>query len=194
MAVNNHTSVWGSFYDRRSGRWGYKCCHATVRNSYCMGADGLRDNDRSNEQFGEHPALPTPWHRHTHGDDRVLVVHQAWLTRAHCRLRTGSHEHVPSHELGGRGTRWRRRRGGGHQEQAELQDRLALRSLRYVDSQGPGELHFHADKLIKAMNSQSLWWDSILRETRWPSKQLLITSGYPLVHVRRRESGSDRFG
>jgi pre-mRNA-processing factor SLU7 len=52
VAVNNHTSVWGSFYDRRSGKWGYRCCHATVRNSYCMGEEGKRDNDRSNSQLG----------------------------------------------------------------------------------------------------------------------------------------------
>lgn len=31
--VHNHTSVWGSFWDR--GQWGYSCCHQLLRNSYC---------------------------------------------------------------------------------------------------------------------------------------------------------------
>lgn len=36
--VNNHTSVWGSYW--WDGVWGYKCCHGTVRNSYCTGEAG----------------------------------------------------------------------------------------------------------------------------------------------------------
>jgi len=33
--VNNHTAIFGSFWS--SGAWGYKCCHSTVKNSYCIG-------------------------------------------------------------------------------------------------------------------------------------------------------------
>jgi pre-mRNA-processing factor SLU7 len=33
----NHTSVWGSYYDRGSASWGYQCCHCTLKNSYCVG-------------------------------------------------------------------------------------------------------------------------------------------------------------
>ncbi|GBM01927.1 Pre-mRNA-splicing factor SLU7 [Araneus ventricosus] len=36
--VNNHTSVWGSFW--HDFRWGYKCCHSFTKNSYCTGAAG----------------------------------------------------------------------------------------------------------------------------------------------------------
>ncbi|CAL1294912.1 unnamed protein product [Larinioides sclopetarius] len=36
--VNNHTSVWGSFW--HDFRWGYKCCHSFIKNSYCTGASG----------------------------------------------------------------------------------------------------------------------------------------------------------
>lgn len=36
--VNNHTSVWGSFWE--DGRWGYKCCMQMVKNSFCTGAAG----------------------------------------------------------------------------------------------------------------------------------------------------------
>ncbi len=33
---NNHTAVWGSWW--AGGIWGYKCCHSTIKNSYCTGA------------------------------------------------------------------------------------------------------------------------------------------------------------
>ena len=36
--LNNHTSVWGSWWD--SFQWGYACCHSNVKNSYCTGEDG----------------------------------------------------------------------------------------------------------------------------------------------------------
>lgn len=36
----NHTAVWGSYWE--AGRWGYKCCHSLVRNSYCIGEAGLK--------------------------------------------------------------------------------------------------------------------------------------------------------
>ena len=36
----NHTAVWGSWFDVRSGAWGYACCRATARAAYCLGAAG----------------------------------------------------------------------------------------------------------------------------------------------------------
>ena len=36
--INNHTSVWGSWWHKF--RWGYACCHSTVKNSYCTGEEG----------------------------------------------------------------------------------------------------------------------------------------------------------
>ncbi|KAK0545856.1 mRNA splicing protein [Tilletia horrida] len=38
---NNHTAVWGSWYDIGSAEWGYGCCHSTVPNSYCTGEAGI---------------------------------------------------------------------------------------------------------------------------------------------------------
>ncbi len=38
IMTNNHTSVWGSFW--YNGKWGYKCCCAFIRNSYCTGETG----------------------------------------------------------------------------------------------------------------------------------------------------------
>lgn len=31
--INNHTTVWGSFW--KNGEWGFKCCHAFIKNSWC---------------------------------------------------------------------------------------------------------------------------------------------------------------
>lgn len=50
--VFNHTSVWGSFYDRRTGKWGFKCCHSIIRNSYCTGEEGRRANEQHIAELG----------------------------------------------------------------------------------------------------------------------------------------------
>ncbi|KAF8210534.1 Pre-mRNA splicing Prp18-interacting factor-domain-containing protein [Mycena galopus ATCC 62051] len=39
--VNNHTDVWGSWYDPSSGTWGYACCHSIIHVSYCSGKEGI---------------------------------------------------------------------------------------------------------------------------------------------------------
>ena len=38
---NNHTSVWGSWYDIERAVWGYACCHNTMLRSYCTGQAGI---------------------------------------------------------------------------------------------------------------------------------------------------------
>lgn len=40
VLINNHTSVWGSWW--KDFKWGYACCHATVKNSFCTGAEGKK--------------------------------------------------------------------------------------------------------------------------------------------------------
>jgi pre-mRNA-processing factor SLU7 len=40
VRVNNHAGVWGSWWD--DFVWGYACCHSTIKQSYCTGADGIR--------------------------------------------------------------------------------------------------------------------------------------------------------
>ena len=39
--INNHTHVWGSWYDPTASSWGYACCHSTVHISYCTGQAGI---------------------------------------------------------------------------------------------------------------------------------------------------------
>ncbi|KAF8325158.1 pre-mRNA-splicing factor SLU7 [Cantharellus anzutake] len=46
----NHTSVWGSWYDLSSGKWGFACCHSSISNSYCTGAAGIRAVDESSAE------------------------------------------------------------------------------------------------------------------------------------------------
>ena len=36
----NHAGVWGSWFDRQEGKWGYGCCHSLVRGSICVGEVG----------------------------------------------------------------------------------------------------------------------------------------------------------
>jgi hypothetical protein len=45
---NNHTAVWGSWW--AGGIWGYKCCHSTIKNSYCTGTGTI--------SMGRHPDKP----------------------------------------------------------------------------------------------------------------------------------------
>eukprot|EP00903_Cladosiphon_okamuranus_P019680 g18086.t1 len=45
---SNHTSVWGSYFDKRSMRWGFSCCHSLTYKSYCTGEAGKVANDEAN--------------------------------------------------------------------------------------------------------------------------------------------------
>lgn len=47
MYINNHTAVWGSFYDKTSGKWGYACCHSIIHVSYCAGQAGIEATEAS---------------------------------------------------------------------------------------------------------------------------------------------------
>ena len=47
----NHSSVWGSWWDRRTRAWGYGCCHSTTKNAYCLGEAGKRAAAAAREQL-----------------------------------------------------------------------------------------------------------------------------------------------
>ncbi len=34
----NFQTIWGSYW--KDGKWGFKCCHSFVKESYCTGAAG----------------------------------------------------------------------------------------------------------------------------------------------------------
>lgn len=48
VLVNNHTAIWGSYYNVFRSAWGYGCCHSLIRNSYCTGEVGRVANDAAN--------------------------------------------------------------------------------------------------------------------------------------------------
>ncbi|TBU33819.1 Pre-mRNA splicing Prp18-interacting factor-domain-containing protein [Dichomitus squalens] len=48
--VNNHTAVWGSWYDVATGIWGYACCHSSIHMSYCTGEAGIEAAHASSAQ------------------------------------------------------------------------------------------------------------------------------------------------
>lgn len=50
MYINNHTNVWGSWYDPSTSTWGYACCHSTVHVSYCSGQAGIEAAQASSAQ------------------------------------------------------------------------------------------------------------------------------------------------
>ncbi|KIK67212.1 hypothetical protein GYMLUDRAFT_238533 [Collybiopsis luxurians FD-317 M1] len=50
VLVNNHTAIWGSWYDTSTGSWGYKCCHSIIHLSYCSGEAGIAATEASTAQ------------------------------------------------------------------------------------------------------------------------------------------------
>ncbi|THV02442.1 pre-mRNA-splicing factor SLU7 [Dendrothele bispora CBS 962.96] len=48
--INNHTAVWGSWYDPSSGSWGYACCHSILHISYCAGRAGIEATQASSAE------------------------------------------------------------------------------------------------------------------------------------------------
>merc|ERR1711896_40063 len=36
VMVGNHSSVWGSWFDVPTGKFGFKCCKQTLKSSYCI--------------------------------------------------------------------------------------------------------------------------------------------------------------
>lgn len=50
VLINNHTAVWGSWYDLSSGTWGYACCQSILHISYCAGQAGIEAARASSAQ------------------------------------------------------------------------------------------------------------------------------------------------
>lgn len=48
--VNNHTAIWGSWYNSTTGTWGFACCHSSVHLSYCAGLAGREAAEASTPQ------------------------------------------------------------------------------------------------------------------------------------------------
>lgn len=66
--INNHVSVWGSYW--KDGRWGFKCCHSFIRESYCIGQAGKlaqqaaldeKSDDEEAKETGQEVTSITTW-------------------------------------------------------------------------------------------------------------------------------------
>jgi len=70
--INNHTHVWGSWYDPSTGCWGYACCHSTIHVSYCTGQAGVEAAASSSAKnlltSSSRPTEPVPRSIETAGD------------------------------------------------------------------------------------------------------------------------------
>ncbi|KAF5380599.1 hypothetical protein D9615_004581 [Tricholomella constricta] len=62
VLVNNHTCVWGSWFDTSTATWGYACCHSIIHISYCSGSAGIEAAQASSAQslLAAAPANPQP--------------------------------------------------------------------------------------------------------------------------------------
>ena len=85
VLINNHTCVWGSWW--WDFRWGYACCHSTVKNSFCTGEEGKRAAEEA-EQFSKGlTALPSA---EDAGNAEEATKSEAWKEEEH------NEEHVPN--------------------------------------------------------------------------------------------------
>jgi pre-mRNA-processing factor SLU7 len=61
--TNNHTAIWGSWYDVSTQTWGYGCCHSTIHLSYCAGEaaiDAVNASSVQNLLSSSSSAMPPP--------------------------------------------------------------------------------------------------------------------------------------
>uniref|UniRef100_A0A3Q3WFX1 Pre-mRNA-splicing factor SLU7 n=1 Tax=Mola mola TaxID=94237 RepID=A0A3Q3WFX1_MOLML len=70
LLINNHTCIWASYW--KDGRWGYRCCHSMVKQSYCTGEAGVTTSNSDCSQFKE--ALTEP--REEELPKSLLEMHQ----------------------------------------------------------------------------------------------------------------------
>lgn len=72
VLINNHTSVWGSWW--KDFKWGYSCCHSTVKNSFCTGEAG-KEASKESEKFSRALSLPSA---EDAGNGQEVEKSEAW--------------------------------------------------------------------------------------------------------------------
>ena len=100
ILINNHTSVWGSWW--KDFMWGYKCCHSTVKNSYCTGDEGRKAFEEANQmrtgELMEEIPKSIAWQEEDNmekhvpngvSDDRKLIKDDALRKRKMVELQSG---------------------------------------------------------------------------------------------------------
>jgi pre-mRNA-processing factor SLU7 len=83
VLVNNHTAVWGSWYDASSGTWGYACCHSTVQVSYCAGKAGIEAAQASSAQslLVAPPTSASAPKEENGNEEAAMVVEQNYMKK-----------------------------------------------------------------------------------------------------------------
>lgn len=152
--VNNHTSVWGSFYDRRTGKWGFRCCHSVIRNSYCTGEEGRRANEQHISELGafalllglDRDACMPSSHTYALTDDHATPRHITphHPTAASTRAKPTSEGDAANDGEGGD--------GGGKKKGSTLTSTLTMRSELYGTDAAPTDLD--EEKLKAARKKQ----------------------------------------
>ncbi|KAF8757330.1 Pre-mrna-splicing factor slu7 [Rhizoctonia solani] len=81
--VNNHISVWGSWYQVSTGKWGYACCHSTLHGSYCAGEAGIEASEAAKAQNLLNPRSLLETHLETSGKgkERANVAEDPSLSK-----------------------------------------------------------------------------------------------------------------
>lgn len=76
--IGNHSSVWGSYYDPDTKKWGFKCCKNTKRNSICSAYNKSKSHISDPSDYsstsglnisitGDHPISGTSEFSNNHG-------------------------------------------------------------------------------------------------------------------------------
>ncbi|GAB1521330.1 mRNA splicing protein [Rhizoctonia solani] len=81
--VNNHISVWGSWYQVSTSKWGYACCHSTLHGSYCAGEAGIEASEAAKAQNLLNPRSLLETHLETSGKgkERANVAEDPSLSK-----------------------------------------------------------------------------------------------------------------
>ncbi|KAJ7594283.1 Pre-mRNA splicing Prp18-interacting factor-domain-containing protein [Mycena floridula] len=74
--VNNHTAVWGSWYNPSASLWGYACCQSSIHVSYCSGQAGIDAAQASSAQHLLAQRSPSPEPERHEEPEQSLKVEQ----------------------------------------------------------------------------------------------------------------------
>ena len=102
--INNHTAVWGSWYDAGTGTWGYACCHSSIHISYCSGFAGIEAAEASSARtlLASTPANPSSADPVDGGERNVQKVEQNYSKKrvgeGDVKLDKGALEHALNEE------------------------------------------------------------------------------------------------
>lgn len=70
VLVNNHTEVWGSWWE--DGKWGYKCCHSLIKNSYCTGKAGIAAAEARKNMINKNNNLDDKQQKNNFGEAKKI--------------------------------------------------------------------------------------------------------------------------